>query len=315
MKILRKVLFQRTAMLSFSLAFSAAGIAGDQQYLGQYFSKTVFAGEIRSSGVSTAILTDSDLIRGNNEEETIFQGSVPEGSQSFQLFDGYLVYDTVNFRAYPTMGEASVTVFFDDGSALYDVNSIIDRFAFYGSTTLFYLLDQNELISAGKTIHDIVDVSLNDLVDHDLNYSDFGFGNIIEDNSSPEAPDVEAPDNEEDTTIVGTAGRDDLRGSEKSEIFLGFGGERDVFRGNGGDDIFVFGAEAGDSKKDRDIIVDFNVFDDTLVLEEGASIAASRINNGTLVIKLAGSDGDIIRLRNVDTGVDSINIVELDGEF
>ncbi len=308
---------------SFLLALSAVSLPTVAQpqdgFAALYFAQTVFAGDIRGTTINVAVLNDDDLTRGNNSNESIFQ-SLRESSNNtpLQIFNGTLSYDLTNFRVVPVSGESSVTVYFNDGSILDDVLAIRDNFLVYGVSTSLFLLEQSKLIEAGKTINDIVEVSVNEAVNHDLNYSDLGFtlaSELPPLEEEPETPSDSEENNSSTNTIVGTSGRDNLQGTEEDDVINGRGGSRDVLTGNNGQDFFVFGSEAGNENKDRDVIVDFDTIDDTLVLENGASIASTTIRNNSTIIRLAGRDRDTIRLRGVTLDISLINVIRTDSIF
>ncbi len=315
MNFLKKPL--KISSLLFALSAASLPTVAQPQdgFAALYFAQTVFAGDIRGTTINVAVLNDDDLIRGNNSNESIFQ-SLGEDSNNtpLQIFNGTLSYDLTNFRVVPISGESSVTVYFNDGSILDDVLAIRDNFLVYGVSTSLFLLEQSKLIEAGKTINDIVEVSVNEAVDHDLNYSDLGF--TLASELPPLEEEPEAPsDSEENNVIVGTSGRDNLQGTEADDVINGRGGSRDILTGNNGRDFFVFGSEAGDRNRDRDVIVDFDTIDDTLVLENSASIASTTIRNNSTIIRLAGRDRDTIRLRGITLDISAINIIRTDGVF
>ncbi|MFS4582077.1 calcium-binding protein [Phaeobacter sp. C3_T13_0] len=245
----------------------------------------------RSTGVFEATLFDDDLIRGNSDGERI------ESASGLSIFNGFTAFvqtgtglDSIvrEFRD----GETSTTVTFNDGSSLSDVSALHDRLVFnFGSTNNLFLLDQDALASAGKTLADVANVSLDATIDHSLDYSDLGFG------AAP-LPDPEPTPTPGLNLVEGTGGGDRLFGTGEDEVLIG-GNGNDRLTGNGGADTFVFGADARDGGRDRDVIRDFDTTNDTLLLENGASISSVSERNGNTIIRLDG-DRDVVVLRDVE---------------
>lgn len=256
-------------------------------FTAQYFS--FFSGLSGSgTGLFEATLTDVDLIRGNNENETI------EDSTGLPIFNGFFFFEQTGtglddvVRVFED-GEATTTVTFNDGTTLSNVLALNDFRTFsFGASSNNFLLDQNALASVGKTIADVADVSVDAFIDHDLSFADLGFGDATVIPPEPE-PGIDV--------IAGTDGRDRLTGTDADEVLIG-GGDSDRLTGNGGADTFVFGADTNDGARDRDVILDFDIADDTLVLEASASIRRVVERNGDTIIRLEG-DNDAIVLRDV----------------
>ena len=101
--------------------------------------------------------------------------------------------------------------------------------------------------------------------------------------------------------ILGTDGGDRLRGSGADETIIG-GDGNDKLRGGGGADTFVFGADAADGDRDRDVIRDFDAAEDVIVLEAGAEIRQVTERRGDLFVQLEG-DRDVIVIRDADASV------------
>ena len=376
----------------------ATGAEESPVFTGQFFSQTVFAREIRDFSTRDAILIDDDGIRGNSPDEAVFQDfrDDPTVEDGTELFNGFLVFDTVNFSSSIDDGEASVTVFFDDGSSISNVLALFDRFSVFSVATQFFLLDQEALTEAGRTIDEVVEVGSVRLVDHDLDFNDFGFvlegsepipgvnsapiaivdsfevnadGSLSVDAASgvlandidpdgdpltaslvagPEngtltfnddgsfvfTPDagfvgidrftyevsdgefsseaevqIEVTEPPEFNVILGTSRSDRLTGTDGDDAIIAGGGFRDLITGGAGADAFIFGGEADNGRRDRDIILDFDSAEDTLVLEQGAAIRSISERRDDVRIQLEGRDRDLIILRDVEGGVDAVNIV------
>lgn len=265
------------------------------QFTAQFVSITS-SGSNRTTGVFEATLTDDDLIRGNTPGERA-------ESDGLELFNGFTVFSGLTRRF--EEGEVSTTVTFTDGSVLTDVSALTDRVSVSFTNTNVFLLDQAALVAAGKTLDDVSDVQVTAFVDHDLSWAELGFGDGP---LTPPVPDPEpAP-----VVLMGTAGRDRLTGTDAGEILIG-GDNNDRLTGGGGSDTFVFGADAGDGNRDRDIITDFDVLEDALVLEDGASIRRVIERNGDLILQLDG-DRDSIVIRDADASLVA-DIVFAEGMF
>lgn len=316
MRNLRKNFGISSLFLALSSLSVTNAASAQETFTAEYFSQTIYAGEIRAAGVNTAILSDIDLIRGNQVNETILESSDNLDRAPLQIFNGMLEYDLVNFKPVFTSGESIVALYFKDGSWLDNVYAIQDRFTIYGVTTSLFLIDQQALRSANKTMNDIQEVTVNQNDDHQLNYSEFGFTQPNSKIPTPQ-PDPEPPIHEENNLnlIVGSEGRDNLKGTDGDDLINGKGGSRDVLTGNAGFDHFVFGAEANNNKQDRDVIVDFEPSNDSLVLEYGATIKSVRFKNGSTIIRLNGNDADNIRLRGVQLTASKIDTIYVDGSY
>ena len=96
--------------------------------------------------------------------------------------------------------------------------------------------------------------------------------------------------------ITGTEGRDYLVGTDGADEFRALGGAYDRMLGGAGADVFVFGGEAADGTRDRDVIRDYEAGVDSIRLEAGAVVADVRETSAGLVLRLEG-DGDVIYIR------------------
>ena len=169
----------------------------------------------------------------------------------------------------------------------------------YGFGAQYFLIDPEALATVGKTTADVVDVTRTASTDHDLSWADFGFtapgaGPIL-----PPPPPPPPPLNR----IEGTSGRDVLRGTDGDDLIIANGGNRDRLTGNGGEDTFVFGNQVGNGVRDIAVITDYDAFEDTILLANGARMARYVESGDTITIFLAGADGDRIILQNVpDSG-------------
>lgn len=131
--------------------------------------------------------------------------------------------------------------------------------------------------------------------------------------------------------INGTSGRDRLSGTDEADIISGGrnhdrlfgrdgddvligGADNDRLWGGDGEDTFVFGADDRDFDRDRDIIYDFDASEDTIFLEDGATIRRVVEWRDDTYIQLNG-DRDLIILRDTDRNEVESNIVFSDDLF
>lgn len=230
-----------------------------------YFIQSTYNG---STGFGTSTLTDSDLIRGDDagERATLFTNG----------------------------SELVSTITFTDGTSLSGVNTLFSQHAPYGVGELFFLFDTAALAAVGKTINDVARVNSWTPTNHSLNWDDLGFS------GTPDAPPPPPPPpvlNE----INGTAGSDRIIGTSGDDLIRG-GDGNDRLTGRAGADTFVFGADASDGTRDRDIITDFNAAEDTILFEAGAVIRFVEQRGTDLFIQLEG-DRDSITVLNADIGI------------
>lgn len=242
-------------------------------------------------GTFEATLTDSDLIRGNDPNEQV-------ENDGFSIFNGFTVFTSGgrDFRD----GEVSTTVTFSDGTVLENVLALTDRFSGGFTNTNLFLLDEETLAANGRTLADVADIDITAFVDHDLSWADLGFG---DGSVTPPDPDPE-PEPDPDpmpNVIEGTDGRDRLSGTDGADVIIG-GDGNDRLTGNAGGDTFVFGADARDGGRDRDVITDFDASEDVIVIEDGATIRRVFERNGDTFVQLDG-DRDLIILRDTDASV------------
>lgn len=112
-------------------------------------------------------------------------------------------------------------------------------------------------------------------------------------------------------SIMGTDESDLLEGTGADDILRSGAGSYDKISGGAGADSFVFGAETQNGVRERDVIVDYEVGVDEILLESGASIASMRDTRGQVVIFLE-DDRDAIYVRGDGVSVDSLTISVLD---
>ncbi len=108
--------------------------------------------------------------------------------------------------------------------------------------------------------------------------------------------------------IEGTAGSDNLVGTDDADAIRSLGGRYDKMSGGAGADQFIFGAETNNGSRERDVIRDYEVGLDEIVLEDGASVASIRQTSSQVIVFLDG-DRDAIYVRGEDVTTENITIV------
>lgn len=93
--------------------------------------------------------------------------------------------------------------------------------------------------------------------------------------------------------VLGTAGNDRLTGTDEDDRIVSEGGRFDRMSGGDGADQFVFGAEANNGVRERDIISDFELID-SIVLEDGAQLNSVRDMSSGVLVSLQGGDAIIV---------------------
>jgi hypothetical protein len=111
--------------------------------------------------------------------------------------------------------------------------------------------------------------------------------------------------------ISGTSGSDNLVGTDDADAIRSLEGSYDKMMGGADADQFIFGAEANNGVRERDVILDYEVGIDEIVLEDGATVGAIRETSSQVVIFLDG-DRDAIYVRGDGVTADSITIIEDD---
>ena len=108
--------------------------------------------------------------------------------------------------------------------------------------------------------------------------------------------------------IQGSQRSDRLQGTDEDDLIISLGGDYDRLWGNGGADLFVFGAESQNGRRERDIIYDYEVGVDEIVLTDGVSIGSIRDTRSGATIFLEG-DRDAIYVRGRDVDADNLTII------
>lgn len=113
--------------------------------------------------------------------------------------------------------------------------------------------------------------------------------------------------------VVGTAGSDNLIGSDQGDIIRSLAGSYDRMTGGAGADVFVFGEESHNGVRERDLIMDYEVGIDAIVLTNGASVGSIRQTSSSVVVFLEG-DGDAIYVLGDGLSEESLTVFS-DAEF
>ena len=108
--------------------------------------------------------------------------------------------------------------------------------------------------------------------------------------------------------ITGNNNSNRLIGTDGDDAIRSLGGSYDISAGGGGADQFVFGDEANNGQRERDVIRDYEVGIDSIVLEGGAEVGSIRESSSAVVIFLEG-DRDAIYVRGEGVSADNITIV------
>jgi RTX calcium-binding nonapeptide repeat (4 copies) len=261
-------------------------------YIGQAFTQSSFGGQLQSGSLGSMTLHDADGIRGNADsagEEVISGGFVQslarEVVATVQLKNGQLL--AVN--AWESVVNLS-----------------------YGQTNASYFFDENALAAQGKTIADVAQVLSSSATDHNLNWEELGFnfqsegsGNFTPD---PAAPPPPPPPN----YITGTNAANTLAGTAGVDVIRGLGGN-DTLRGGADGDFFVFGNETRNGRRDTDVIRDFEVNSDKVIIEDLANVTSiTNIAGGVRIV----FQGDVDRLDVLGTNVSRFNTgVFFDDDF
>ncbi len=107
--------------------------------------------------------------------------------------------------------------------------------------------------------------------------------------------------------VAGTSGSDNLVGTDAADAIRSLAGRYDKMFGGAGADEFIFGDEANNGTRERDVILDYEVGIDEIVLQDGASVALIRETSSQVVIFLEG-DRDAIYVRGDGVTAENITI-------
>ena len=120
--------------------------------------------------------------------------------------------------------------------------------------------------------------------------------------------DLAPPPEPELNPVEGTGGSDNLMGTDGDDLITGFGGRYDRLTGKMGADTFVFGTETTNGSRERDLITDYEVGVDSILLTDGAEIASIRTGGGSTVVLFEG-DRDVLYIRGDGVTSDNLTIV------
>ena len=125
---------------------------------------------------------------------------------------------------------------------------------------------------------------------------------------------IQNDDNEVPNVVLGTESRDNLAGTDGDDEIRSLAGTYDKMSGRLGADVFVFGSEALNGARERDVILDYEPGVDSIRLEDGATVASIRETSNSVVVFLEG-DGDAIYVRGTDVAASSLTIFNEDSLF
>ncbi len=123
-----------------------------------------------------------------------------------------------------------------------------------------------------------------------------------------------APPEPEFNEIIGTARSDFLLGTDGADMITSLGGRYDKMIGNEGADVFVFGEETQNGRRERDVIVDYEVGVDAILLTDGTTVGSIRDTRGGAVVFFEG-DRDALYIRGEDVTDQNITIIYDDFGF
>ena len=271
------------------LGFAPAAVTTPTVATATYFTQSNIT---TGTGFGIGTLIDNDLLRDRDFGESVDLGfGMRPGGGSLR---GFAPSDDPNAAS----REIVANIAFTDGTTLNGVNALFDAqlIAGVGGANQFFLFDTAALAAVGKTITDVARVTSFTRPDHNLNWSDVGFsGTPI----TPEPPAPPPPPPPVLNVITGTARADVLIGTAGADLIRG-GDGNDTLTGGAGPDVFVFGADARDGNRDRDVITDFGA-GDSIVLELGARLEFIERRGDSLFIQIEG--GDSITLLNGGFGI------------
>lgn len=111
--------------------------------------------------------------------------------------------------------------------------------------------------------------------------------------------------------VLGTAGRDRLTGTDDADAIRSGAGSYDRITGGAGADEFIFGEETSNGRRERDVIIDYEVGIDSIVLEADTEVISVRETSSQVVLYLDG-DRDAIYVRGEGVTADNLTIVTAD---
>ena len=111
--------------------------------------------------------------------------------------------------------------------------------------------------------------------------------------------------------VLGDSDSDVLVGTAERDVIISGGGRYDKQSGGAGADDFVFGSETSNSMRERDVISDYEIGVDRIVLSDGASVSTIRQTSSQVVVLLEG-DRDAIYVRGEGVTADNLTIVSDD---
>lgn len=250
-------------------------------------------------GTSSYRLHDADTVRGNADsigEEIALPavGVTPTSAPTALSFEG--------------VQEIAAVLRFDDGTVLSGVQGIVRAVAgSYGQVTRFFLFDDAALAAAGQTLGDVAAVETFAVAAHGLDWEELGFTLTVPGDGGPPTPD---PEPEVLTLVTGTNRADSLVGTAGRDVIRGLG-RSDTMDGGAGADAFVFGTETRDGRRDTDRIVTYEVGFDGIYFDAGAVVRSVAAIAGGVRIVFEG-DRDRVEVFGEDIDVRNVGIFSAD---
>ena len=262
-------------------------------FTGEVYIETRELGTLTASGARGAVVYDADAVRGNAD-------SIGEELELFT--DGRALFSG-------TPLEVLASIRFDDGTVLNNVRGLQGDLsgAYINSST--YLFDDAALAASGHGLGDIAQILSTSATDHNLNWEGLGFNLTQAGDGGPVTPDpIPVPvfneifGNARANTINGTAGRDAIHGL----------GGNDQLNGGAGRDVFFFGTETRDGRRDTDTIRGYEAGLDQIAFEDTAVIRSVTNITGGVRITFEG-DRDVVNV--FGNGLNNLNVNIFPDEF
>jgi Protein of unknown function (DUF2974)/RTX calcium-binding nonapeptide repeat (4 copies) len=114
--------------------------------------------------------------------------------------------------------------------------------------------------------------------------------------------------------VTGSKKNDRIVGTSGDDVLRSLGGKLDTLKGGAGDDVFVFGSEFTNGKREKDMILDYQVNDDFIRLTNGARVETVR-ETGTGVTLILSGDHDTIYVKGAGLTAESIRVYSDEDTF
>lgn len=108
--------------------------------------------------------------------------------------------------------------------------------------------------------------------------------------------------------VLGDEKSNRLLGTDQDDLIVSGAGRYDRMEGGAGADGFVFGAELSNGVRERNIITDYQIELDFILLQDGAEVSSIRATPSQVAIIFEG-DRDILYVRGEGVSTDTITII------